>query len=246
MKKFISILAALLCWTVSVSAAQAATTQPVSYLQHDQRWGSQLYTITGNTSQTISTSGCGPTSMAMVLDYYIEDDEITPDEIAEYALQHGYRTASQGTSWGLFSTLAANYGLEFLQTSSKQEAKQWMLEKENALIICSMTHGLWTNKGHFIVIWQIQDDTVYINDPNSTEERKVRNSFNYLAQQCKQYFCFNFIQQPQESEVAVEEDNDELLNFYFFIEYFLHKEPLKGDPQYFKLPPFDRVPLWLG
>lgn len=175
--------------------------------------------------------------MAMVLDYYVEDDEVTPDEIAEYALWRGYRTASQGTSWGLFSAVAADYGLEFLQTSSRQKAKQWMLEKEDALIICSMAPGLWTNNGHFIVIWQIQDDMVYINDPASAAEERLYNSFDYLAQQCKQYFCFNIIQ-PQEEIV--------FFNFYSFVASLMNKEPLQGDPQHFKICPFSGVPLWLG
>ena len=79
MKKFICvtfILTTLMTLVFSTSA-QAAVEQPISFLQDDSKWGFESYSITGSRSQTIATSGCGPTSMAMVLNYYI-DDSITP------------------------------------------------------------------------------------------------------------------------------------------------------------------------
>lgn len=190
MKKFISILAALLCCAYSVTA-HAAETQPTQYLQYDEKWGSNIYSSIGNSSQTIANSGCGPTSAAMVVDYYDEENIITPDIIAEYAMTNGHRTAYQGTSWSLFSAIADEYNLEFMQTSSAEEANQWMQTHDDALIICSMKPGLWTGGGHFITIWDIQNDEVFINDPASIQEERIHNFYSYLAKQCKQYFCFN-------------------------------------------------------
>ena len=79
MKKFICvsfILTTLMTLMFCISA-QAAVEQPISFLQDDTEWGSESYSIVGSRSQTIATSGCGPTSMAMVLNYYI-DESITP------------------------------------------------------------------------------------------------------------------------------------------------------------------------
>lgn len=79
MKKFIYltfILTTLMTLMFTISA-QAAVEQPISFLQDDTEWGSESYSIVGSQSQTIATSGCGPTSMAMVLNYYI-DETITP------------------------------------------------------------------------------------------------------------------------------------------------------------------------
>lgn len=56
-----------------------------------------------------------------------------------------------------------------------------MNEKEDALIICSMSQGLWTNSGHFVVVWKIQDDRIYINDPASIKNERLYNSFNFFA-----------------------------------------------------------------
>lgn len=168
----------------------AATEQPVSFMQTDSQWGSEPYSITNNRSQTIATSGCGPTSMAMVLNYYV-DSEITPLQTAEYALENNHRTRNQGTSWGYFEDVAKEYDLEFFQTSSSKEALEWMENRDDALIICSMRRGLWTSGGHYILLWNVEDGIAYINDPNSTKKSHIENSYSYMASQCRQYFCFN-------------------------------------------------------
>lgn len=79
MKKFICvtfILTTLMTLIFNISA-QAAVERPISFLQDDTEWGSESYSVIGSRSQTIATSGCGPTSMAMVLNYYV-DETITP------------------------------------------------------------------------------------------------------------------------------------------------------------------------
>ena len=192
MKKFICltfILTTLMTLICGINA-QAAVEQPISFLQDDSKWGSESYSIVGSRSQTIATSGCGPTSMAMLLHYYV-DDTITPLQTSAYALKNGYRTRYDGTSWGYFKHMANKYDLEFLQTASSVEALEWMKTKEDPLIICSMGPGLWTSYGHYILVWDIVDNQAFINDPASTKPERLQNSYKKLASQCKQYFCFN-------------------------------------------------------
>ena len=54
-----------------------------------------------------------------------------------------------------------------------------------------MGPGLWTKQGHFIVLWDIENGIAHINDPASTNQPRTENSYEYMASQCKQYFCFN-------------------------------------------------------
>lgn len=192
--------------------ANASIEQPISFMQNDTRWGSQSYSIRKNRSQTIASSGCGPTSMAMVLNYYISD-EITPLQTAEYALTNNYRTYNDGTSWAYFKDIANKYELDFLQTSSSKEALQWMETQDNPLIICSMGRGHWTKRGHFILLWDVEDGIAYINDPASTKETRTKNSYKYMASQCKQYFCFNktILEDPDCSVTETTEDSDFIL-----------------------------------
>lgn len=162
----------------------------------------------------------------MVLSYYTGEN-ITPDTIAQYSLSKGCRTSYEGTSWALFNIAAEDYDLEFYQTGSSQEALNWLNNKEDALVICSMGPGLWTSGGHFILVWQVVDGKVYINDPaTNTRQDRLYNSFNYMAGQCKQYFCFNKqlpIIEEEEQNIAVEEPQNLLaLSFANFL-----KEPQK-------------------
>jgi hypothetical protein len=171
-------------------SAQAAVEKPISFLQDDSEWGSETYSATNSRSQTIATSGCGPTTMAMVLNYYV-DDTITPIQTAIYAVKNQHRTRNEGTSWAYFQDMAKEYDLDFLQTASSKEALEWMKTQKDPLVICAMGPGLWTRNGHYILLWNVQDGVAYINDPSSTSQERTENSYNYMASQCKQYFCFD-------------------------------------------------------
>lgn len=187
-----------LMFTFSV---QAAVEQPISFLQGDNEWGSESYSVIGSRSQTIATSGCGPTSMAMVLNYYV-DESITPIQTSIFALENNHRTRYDGTSWAYFEDMANEYDLEFLQTASSVEALEWMNTQEDPLVICSMGPGLWTSAGHFILLWDVENGVAHINDPASTKQSRTENSYNYMASQCKQYFCFNKETLPNEEVVT--------------------------------------------
>ena len=197
--------------------AQAAVEQPISFLQGDSKWGSESYSIVSSQSQTIATSGCGPTSMAMVLNYYV-DNSITPLQTAMYAMANNYRTRYEGTSWLYFDDMAQEYDLEFLQTASSVEALEWMNTQEDPLVICSMGPGLWTNAGHFILLWDVENGIAYINDPASTNQQRTENSYKYMASQCKQYFCFD--RQNINSSIAAYENEFWINKLTELFQYF--------------------------
>lgn len=52
------------------------------YSQIDSRWSSHIYTSVGNYSQTIGSSGCGPTSAAMIVT--ATKGTITPPEMRRF------------------------------------------------------------------------------------------------------------------------------------------------------------------
>lgn len=186
-----------------VNVVMASTEQPISFLQYDTQWGDIPYTSCSNSRQTIGNSGCGPTAMAMVIHYYA-DETITPIETAKYAVENGYRTYNSGTAHGFFGSMAKKYNIEYLDTYSSAEAFEWMKTKTDPLIICSMGPGLWTNNGHFILVWDIDENSnVYINDPASTQEYRIKNSFTNLTNSSKRYFCFDQIKEYQDINMMV-------------------------------------------
>lgn len=175
--------------TPSVSVSESG--RPTYFLQGDSRWGSIRYSIMNDATQTIKSSGCGPTCAAMLINYYI-DNKYSPVDCCAWCLEKGYRTENNGTAWGMFKALAVKYGFNFLQTGSIDEAKKFMKNNKNAHCVCIMSKGNWTSGGHYILCWKMDDTNVYVNDPASTAANRVKNTQKLLASQCRQYFCFSY------------------------------------------------------
>ena len=174
------------CGGMTTSTSGTNTVQPVDYKQYDSRWKSKQYSSTGSKSQTIGSSGCGPTSMADIMATWI-DKTITPVEMCQYALKHGYRTANSGTAWGFFKSIAAAYGFSgFVQTKSMATAREAL--KNGALVVASMGPGYWTSGGHYICLWKTDDTYMYANDPASGTRKKQKLA--QFEKERKQFFIF--------------------------------------------------------
>ena len=79
------------------------------YSQIDSRWKNKLYTSVGDSSQTIGSSGCGPTSASMIVT--ATKGAITPDTMSDLFVQYGYRSANQGTYWSAFRAVADEFNI---------------------------------------------------------------------------------------------------------------------------------------
>ena len=184
--------------------------QPVSYLQTDPRWSAKDYSARGEKT-TIGASGCGPTAMSMVLATWA-DPQVTPATECAWALAHGYKAPHQGTYYGSFPPAAARYGLTCRQmnwsslygnpNSSLHAQAKGEIAKGNLVIAC-MGPGLWTSSGHFVLVWEIQGNTVYLNDPASTKAARTRGDYTLFRRQVKYYFV---IERPAKLPETSEED----------------------------------------
>lgn len=147
------------------------TYQGITYFnQGDSRWGSKLYTSTGNKSQTIKSSGCGPTSAAMVVSS--SKGLILPPTMCKLFVDNGFRTANNGTAWKAFPFVADFFDFDFYdETSSFNEALSYMKTDKDKdgisdyFIIISCGSGLWTTGGHFVVWINQSGDQSAVNDP---------------------------------------------------------------------------------
>lgn len=173
-------------YTKTAKATGTNTKQPVDYKQGDSRWGKKVYTSCSNKSQTIANSGCGPTSMADIQATWVNKN-ITPVEMCDYAVKHGYRTKSSGTAWGFFKSVANAYGYsKFVQTKAMATAREAL--KNGALVVASMGPGYWTKGGHYICLWKTDNTYMYANDPASSARKKQKLAA--FEQQRKQFFIF--------------------------------------------------------
>lgn len=168
--------------------------QPVSYLQTDARWKNVLYAAAGESS-TIGGSGCGPTAMAMVLATWA-DPKVTPLTECKWAQAHGYKAKGAGTWHSYFAAAAARYGLtsRMLNGASIYGNANSMyhdIAKEalarGDLVIACMGPGTWTRGGHFVLVWDIVGNVVYINDPASRKPERTRGNYAVFRRQVKYY-----------------------------------------------------------
>ena len=195
-------------WNVELGEYQGLT----YYSQIDNRWKNNLYTSTGNKTQTIGSSGCGPTCASMVVSSI--KGIITPDKMANLFVQHGYRSANNGTYWSGYRDVADQFNIGYTETSDIQKALDLLRNKN--YVIASCGNGLFTTGGHYIVIVGIEGNTLKIYDPynysgkfnTSTRKGKVvveGNTIYCSVDNFKKYanykgfFCYQNISHIQES-----------------------------------------------
>lgn len=131
-------------------------------LQWDKRWAYEDYG-----DGILGTTGCGPTSLAMVYSGLTGKTDYSPARIARWAEKQGYYVKGIGTSWLLMSQGAENFGLNVKLVPISCDAVRNELEDEKVLI-CSMHAGDFTQSGHFIVLTGLENkNSVKIRDCNS-------------------------------------------------------------------------------
>lgn len=123
------------------------------YSQIDPRWKNKLYTSTGNSSQTMGSSACGPTCSAMVVSSI--KGTILPTEMADLYVQYGFRSANNGTYWSAFRWTADVFDIGYKEIYKLNDVCD--LLEENYMVISACGNGLFTTGGHFILIYGYED-----------------------------------------------------------------------------------------
>lgn len=170
--------------------------QPVVYYQTDPRWRNIPYAAKGENS-TIGSAGCGPSSMAMVLATWV-DKNVTPKTECAWSLANGYKCLNGGTYYSYIPPAAQRYGLNayrlnysniYGNSTSDYHAQAKKLIEAGHLIIACMGKGTWTSSGHYILVYNIEGNTIYINDPYSSAAKRTRGDYSVFKKQVKYYFA---------------------------------------------------------
>ena len=122
----------------------------ITYKQADSRWGRKNY----NSSSTMATAGCGPTSCAMIA--YGVDGKTTPLDTMRYMQKHGYAIRNNGTAWNGIPSCLRAFGLQNVQEVPNM-AKCWELMKQGYVGVFLFRKGsrggvTWTSSGHYIAV----------------------------------------------------------------------------------------------
>lgn len=155
------------------------------FLQWDERWGYETYG-----SDFLAVTGCGPTSLSMVVCGLTGDTKWNPYEVAKMAEDNGYYVDGSGSSWELMSSGAEKLGLTVSSVIFDTEHIRATLESGQP-IICVMGPGDFTDAGHFLVLTGVdQEGDIILQDPNSVERTKQHWDVQKLMNQMKNLWSY--------------------------------------------------------
>ncbi len=164
-------------------------------IQWDSRWGYYPYG-----EGMVGYSGCGPTCLSMVSIYLTGYHDNDPLSVANFAAENGYYTAGSGSAWTLMSQACINFGL-----TSKElpldENKVIAAVEEGKPVILAMGKGIFTDNGHFIVVYGHTEEGLLIRDPNSPANSAAVWKWSEIENQIRNLWVFEPAT-PEETETG--------------------------------------------
>lgn len=120
----------------------------VYFNQLEEPWASLPYA-----SSTVANSGCGPTSMAIVIST-LTGKNVTPEMTKSFAEDNGEYVQGQGTSHSFIGNAAAHWGLtcERVGKDRMDDVVQALKEGKMVVEICEAYTITGGSSGHFIVL----------------------------------------------------------------------------------------------
>ena len=149
------------------------------FVQWDKRWGYEKYS--GN---FFAASGCGPTTLSMVVVYLTHNREASPIAVAKYSKEAGYSVDGSGSSWTLISEGCRHYGVKAKAVALDESRMKAELDKGHPIVV-NVGPGDFTDTGHFMVTTGYDDEGFSINDPNSIEKSGKRWLFKNISSQIR-------------------------------------------------------------
>ena len=149
------------------------------FVQWDKRWGYEKYS--GN---FFAASGCGPTTLSMVVVYLTHNREASPIAVAKYSKEAGFSVDGSGSSWTLISEGCRHYGVKAKAVALDESRMKAELDEGHPIVV-NVGPGDFTDTGHFMVITGYDDEGFSINDPNSIEKSGKRWLFKNISSQIR-------------------------------------------------------------
>ncbi len=154
------------------------------YNQSDIRWESFLY----GGKDPLSTYGCGPTVMAMVVTS-LTGNQILPPDMAQWAVENKSWAPGQGSYHRLILDSSLAYGLNAAPFKDYTVQGLENALKSGHLIVALMKKGHFTQNGHFIVLTRftengmikIADVNEYKNSQIEWDPSLILKELNYQA-----------------------------------------------------------------
>ncbi|MDF2923918.1 MAG: murein hydrolase [Paenibacillaceae bacterium] len=161
---------------------QAGSREVVYFNQMDSRWANKPYGPT----DTIGASGCGPTSLAIVVST-LTDTVVDPVAMSEWAYQNGYLAEGTGSYHSLIPDGAKHFGLQVEGATTTEKQKIIDALSAGKLVIAIMGKGHFTSSGHFMVLRGVTEDgQILVADPASYKRSEQAWDFNIILNEARQ------------------------------------------------------------
>ncbi len=172
--------------TVSADLSAEVSGDSVPLLmQWDSRWGYLPYG-----DGLIGYTGCGPVSLSMTALYLTGDPQWTPEEVAKFAVDHGYCVPGNGTSWTLIGEGSELLGLHAEELPLMESIMREELGKGHPIIVV-VGPGDFTDSGHYMVVVGCDESGFQINDPNSYKNSEKTWSYDVLSPQIQNLWAIS-------------------------------------------------------
>lgn len=160
------------------------------FLQWDRRWGYHDYV-----GSIGGLSGCGPTCMAMAVFHFTRDPAMTPAYMMDFAASNRqFANELTATQWAFFTEGATQLGLTSKELTSEEIASESriaaMLE-DGKVIVANVGPGVFTEKGHYLLLVGYEDGKFRINDPNSQINSEKLWDFSEFSDQIKMMWALS-------------------------------------------------------
>lgn len=160
------------------------------FLQWDRQWGYKDYV-----GSVAGVAGCGPTCMSMVVYHFTRDPAMHPGYMMDLAQSdRTYANEAVNTQWAFFSQGGKELGLTVEELTKEQiqdPARIAQVLDQGKVIVANVGPGVFTDTGHYLVIWGHEDGAFRINDPFSLENSQRLWSFDEFDDQIKMMWAFS-------------------------------------------------------
>ncbi|MGK9250251.1 C39 family peptidase [Paenibacillus humicus] len=153
----------------------------VYFNQLDDRWADQPY----GPRDTIGVSGCGPTSLAMVVST-LTGITVNPVAMSKWAYENGYLAEGTGSYHSLIPDGAKHFGLQVEGATLQEPQKVLDALSDGKLVIAIMSKGHFTSSGHFLVLRGVTTGgEVFVADSASRKRSEQAWDFSIILNEAR-------------------------------------------------------------
>ena len=136
----------------------------------------------------VKSSGCGPISLTMALNYVHGNNVVSLEEVLKWADENNMYEENAGTRWSLVRNFPNTVSVDCkeLYIGNYERFKTSLSEGE--VYVTTMDSGHFTDNGHFIVITEIKDDKVSVLDSASICRSLKKWDAKLVFDESKKYF----------------------------------------------------------